>query len=65
VTSNGKLEWIVNGYEAWQTLPAAAKAIKGAGPMHEALGSFAAFNLGEMKFPETKIGELWRKPRAG
>ena len=57
----GKLEWIVNGYEAWQTLPAASDAIKGAGPMTEALGSFAAFNLGEMKFPEAKIGELATK----
>ncbi len=57
----GKLEWIVNGYEAWQKLPAASEAIKSAGPMHEALGSFAAFNLGEMKFPEAKIGELATK----
>ena len=54
----GKLEWIVNGYEAWQTLPAASDAIKkGAWPMIQELGSFAAFNIGEMKFPETKIGE--------
>jgi carbonic anhydrase len=57
----GKLEWIVNGYEAWQTLPAASNAIKGAGPMTEELGSFTAFNLGEMKFPEAKIGELATK----
>jgi carbonic anhydrase len=57
----GKLEWIVNGYEVWQTLPAASDAIKGAGPMPEALGSFAAFNIGEMKFPEAKIGELATK----
>jgi carbonic anhydrase len=57
----GKLEWIVNGYEALQALPAASDAIKGAGPMPEALGSFAAFNIGEMKFPETKIGELATK----
>jgi carbonic anhydrase len=57
----GKLEWIVNGYEAWQTLPSTSDAIKGAGPMAEALGSFAAFNIGEMKFPETKIGEVVTK----
>jgi carbonic anhydrase len=57
----GKLEWIVNGYEAWQTLPGTSDAIKGSGPMPEALGSFAAFNLGEMKFPEAKIGELATK----
>ena len=57
----GKLEWIVNGYETWQTLPSPSEAIKGAGPMAEALGSFAAFNIGEMKFPEAKIGELATK----
>jgi carbonic anhydrase len=53
----GKLDWLVNGYETWQTLPKPANAMKGTGPMTEELGSFAAFNLGEMKFPETKIGE--------
>ena len=57
----GRLEWIVNGYEAWQTLPGLSDAIKGAGPMAGALGSFAAFNIGEMKFPETKIGEVVTK----
>jgi carbonic anhydrase len=57
----GKLEWIVNGYEAWQTLPSPSNAIKGTGPMAEALGSFTAFNIGEMKFPETKIGETVTK----
>jgi carbonic anhydrase len=53
----GKLDWLVNGYETWQMLPKPADAMKGTGPMTEELGSFAAFNLGEMKFPETKIGE--------
>jgi carbonic anhydrase len=57
----GKLDWLVNGYETWQKLPAASDAIKGAGPMTEALGSFTAFNIGEMKFPEAKIGELATK----
>jgi carbonic anhydrase len=57
----GKLEWIVNGYEVLQALPAASDAIKDAGPMAGALGSFAAFNIGEMKFPEAKIGELATK----
>jgi len=50
-----------DGYEAWQTLPGTSDAIKGAGPMPDALGSFAAFNIGEMKFPEAKIGELATK----
>src|ERR1039457_2016578 len=67
----GKLEWIVNGYEAWQTLPSPSDAIKGAGPMAEAPGSFAAFKLGGIKFPETKIGEVvtkaedWLSQKAG
>jgi len=57
----GKLEWIVNGYETWQTLSKPGAGIKGTGPMDEALGSFAAFNPGEMKFPEGKIGETVTK----
>ena len=57
----GKLEWIVNGYDTLQALPGTSDAIKGAGPMPDALGSFAAFNIGEMKFPEAKIGELATK----
>ena len=57
----GKLDWVVNGYETWQTLPSPSGAIKGVGPMTGALGSFAAFNIGEMKFPEAKIGELATK----
>ena len=57
----GRLEWIVNGYEPWQTLPKPVEASKGAGPMTEELGSFTPFNLGEMKFPEGKIGETVAK----
>jgi len=53
----GKLDWLVNGYETWQTLARPGEVAKGAGPMNEQLGSFAAFNIGEMKFPETRIGE--------
>ena len=57
----GRLEWIVNGYEPWQALSKPVDVVTGAGPMTEELGSFAAFNLGEMKFPETKIGEVTAK----
>jgi carbonic anhydrase len=57
----GRLEWIVNGYEVWQrpaspvknnfaTVADASREELGAGPM-------AGFNFGEMKFPESKIGE--------
>jgi carbonic anhydrase len=55
----GKLEWIVNGYQAL-TLSTPRKATIGA---HEdesldAMKSFAAFHMGEMKFPDNKIGEV-------
>lgn len=59
----GKLEWIVNGYQA----PAQSGATPMALRMPE-LGNImgevpaAAFNLGEMKFPESKIGEGAGRP---
>jgi carbonic anhydrase len=55
----GRLEWLVNGY---QTLGAAPSALNQLGQTAEsafdALKPLAGFNLGEMKFPETKIGEV-------
>src|SRR5450759_2808819 len=61
----GKLEWIVNGYDARPAQAASVKNILatsarnlmaelGAGPM-------AAFHFGEMKFPDLKIGEIAAK----
>jgi carbonic anhydrase len=61
----GKLEWIVNGYDAFQlpiapvtnvfsTLADAATKELGSGPM-------AGFHFGEMKFPEMKIGDASSK----
>ena len=49
----GKLEWIVNGYEtlAVQTAPTIPKM------NFTALGAFKDFEMGEMKFPEMKIGD--------
>jgi carbonic anhydrase len=49
----GRLEWLVNGYQSLGTAPALS-----AGSTIDALKSLASFSLGEMKFPETKIGEL-------
>jgi carbonic anhydrase len=56
----GKLEWVVNGYQAFDFSAAGLKA-EGAKLMDEsvdALKSLAAFKMGEMKFPDSKIGEF-------
>lgn len=58
----GKLEWIVNGYQNWNTMGERwNEAVKSAGQTLDALKSFADFKIGEMKFPETKIGETVTK----
>lgn len=58
----GKLEWLVNGYQSWETLGSRAEEMmKSAGHSVDALKSLAEFHLGEMKFPETKIGETVSK----
>jgi carbonic anhydrase len=57
----GKLDWVVNGYET--LLSRVAPALAGTvvpqkiGGAMESLGAFKDFALGEMKFPEMKIGE--------
>jgi len=58
----GRLEWLVNGYETLQMqvvpgLPANAGLPQAGGPM-ESLGAFKDFAMGEMKFPEIRIGEV-------
>lgn len=57
--ASGKLEWVVNGYQALETAAPAKTELRKAGEdMLEGMKSFAAFQPGEMKFPETKIGEI-------
>jgi carbonic anhydrase len=46
---NGKLEWVVNGYEALERATATQPAL---------VPSMPEFKLGEMKFPDVKIGEV-------
>jgi carbonic anhydrase len=57
----GKLEWLVNGYEVWQRTASPVKnvfaSIAGASTEELGGGTMAGFQLGEMKFPEMKIGE--------
>ena len=58
----GKLEWIVNGYQALDTISTRwNEVVHSAGETIDALKSLTEFNIGEMKFPETKIGEVVTK----
>ena len=62
--STGKLEWVVNGYQTFATATApGAEVVKVAGESLDALRHFAEFKLGEMKFPDTKIGEIATEAR--
>jgi carbonic anhydrase len=58
----GKLEWVVNGYQAVETMSLKwNEVVKSAGETVDALKALTDFNIGEMKFPETKIGETVTK----
>jgi carbonic anhydrase len=58
----GKLEWLVNGYQVSGTLGDRwTEVVKSAGQTVDALKSLTDFNIGEMKFPETRIGETVTK----
>jgi carbonic anhydrase len=55
----GRLEWVVNGYQALETGASPKTELRKAGDdMLDGMKSFAAFQPGEMKFPETKIGDI-------
>jgi carbonic anhydrase len=59
---SGKLEWIVNGYQNWETLGSPpTDAVKPPGQVLDGFKTMADFKMGEMKFPETKIGETVTK----
>ena len=54
----GKLEWLVNGYQNWDAVSSQwNEVVKSAGHTVDMMKGMADFNIGEMKFPETKIGE--------
>lgn len=57
-TETGKLEWLVNGYENFGSAATQwNEAMKSAAQTVDMLKSLPEFKIGEMKFPETKIGE--------
>jgi carbonic anhydrase len=56
--NTGKLEWLVNGYENWETMSSQWNEVVKAGERTvDMMKSLTDFNIGEMKFPDTKIGE--------
>src|ERR1039457_948756 len=67
-TETGKLDWIVNGYQTLET--AASHPVAPANQIGQTTDKLGHFNIGEMKFPESKIGELaahaedWLKQKA-
>lgn len=55
----GKLDWLVNGYEQLGSMASRWNdVVKSAGQTVDAFKNLTNFNIGEMKFPETKIGEV-------
>jgi carbonic anhydrase len=61
-TESGKLEWLVNGYENFGSMAGQwNEAVKSAEHSVDMLKSLPEFKIGEMKFPETKIGDTVTK----
>jgi len=58
--SSGRVEWLVNGYErsVLSAAVAGAQEKTTVGKILDALPPLPAFSIGEMKFPEMKIGEV-------
>jgi len=58
----GELDWVVNGYQTLDVLANRLNEPVGqAGSTPDLMKSLSPFHLGEMKFPEAKIGELASK----
>ncbi|HXC99970.1 MAG TPA: carbonic anhydrase [Verrucomicrobiae bacterium] len=63
--NTGKLEWVVNGYQALESLATMkADASRAPDESQPQMGNFAAFNMGVMTFPDGKIGEVSSAPGA-
>jgi carbonic anhydrase len=55
----GKLEWLVNGYESLSAMSSKwNEVVRSADQTVDALKSLTDFQIGGIKFPETKIGEI-------
>lgn len=59
---SGKLEWLVNGYQNWESSTDRWNdTVKSAGQTIDMMKSLTDFKIGEIKFPDTKIGETVTK----
>jgi carbonic anhydrase len=60
--NNGRLEWLVNGYQTLGTVASHwNETVHSAAQTIDALKSIADFQIGDLKFPETKIGDTVTK----
>jgi len=60
--ATGKVEWVVNGYQEMTKVTSRwNQTVKSAEDTVGALKSLTKFEIGEMKFPDTKIGETVTK----
>src|SRR5258708_8501682 len=55
--STGRLEWLVNGYQVMETTSSATAATRARGSACDGMKALGSFDIGEMKFPESKIGD--------
>ena len=63
---SGRLEWLVNGYQQIGSATSRSGAtLQQAAHTFDALKELAPFHLGEMKFPEAKIGDFAAKLEEG
>ena len=63
---SGRLEWLVNGYQQIGSAASQPGAVlHQAAQAFDALKELGPFHLGEMKFPDTKIGEYAAKLEEG
>jgi carbonic anhydrase len=56
--NTGRLEWVVNGYEAFATTSATARPDTAELSRHDEVLSMPDFKMGDMKFPDAKIGDV-------
>ncbi len=59
---SGGLEWLVNGYQTFETAVSYGnETVRSGGPPADFLKPLPDFQIGEMKFPEARIGEMTLK----